>query len=278
MSAFSHTWWGERFIAALEEFTDSGRLSRGRTYARNGKVTKYELKGSTVEARVRGSINPYFGVYKEPLYRTTISFTPIKAQDWQRVLADLTARASFVTRLLLNEMPDSIDDAFGRLGVSLLPHDQRDITTDCSCPDWYNPCKHIAGVYYLLAADLDRDPFVLFELRGLPRQQLRWQLAESRLGRILAAEMEPRLARIEPAASYYSRPEGDPDAAPSYREFWTGKRLPPLRPAPPPAVAALLVKKAGDYPAFWPKDASFLATMEGLYERVRAKSPELKRT
>ena len=26
---FSRTWWGERFIKALEEFTEMGRLGRG---------------------------------------------------------------------------------------------------------------------------------------------------------------------------------------------------------------------------------------------------------
>lgn len=29
MAKFSKTWWGQRFIAALEEFSDTRRLSRG---------------------------------------------------------------------------------------------------------------------------------------------------------------------------------------------------------------------------------------------------------
>ena len=38
----------------------------------------------------------------------------------------------------------------------------------------------------------------------------------------------------------------------------------------------LLIKRQGDYPAFWSKDASFIATMEEIYQRVRTKSSELK--
>lgn len=282
MSNFSRTWWGQRFLEALEGIMDAGRLSRGRTYARTGRVLSYRLEGHPegprVTAKVRGNINPYFGVYKEPIYTTTVSMKPIPQTEWRRVIADLSTRASFVTRLLMNEMPDTIDDLFAQEGVHLLPHDRHDLITDCSCPDWSNPCKHIAGVYYLLAENLDSDPFLLFELRGLSRENLRHQLEQSPLGRILSAELNPREVAVEPVASYFTRPVSQPAVAtPSYRAFWEGaKRLPELEPISPPTVPALLIRKQGDYPAFWNKDASFIDTMEQVYERVRAKSPQMK--
>jgi uncharacterized Zn finger protein len=75
MAQFSRTWWGQRFITALEKLMDSGRLSRGRSYARNGKVLNFEIKGGLITAQVRGSVNPYFGVYKEPLYVTPLTLS-----------------------------------------------------------------------------------------------------------------------------------------------------------------------------------------------------------
>jgi uncharacterized Zn finger protein len=42
------------------------------------------------------------------------------------------------------------------------------------------------------------------------------------------------------------------------------------------SVPALLIKKQGDYPAFWHKDASFIGVMEELYERVRTKNRQMK--
>lgn len=283
MAQFSRTWWGRRFIEALEGFTDPARLGRGRSYASGGKITEYRLADGMVTARVRGSINPYFGVYKEPLYTTTIAITQISPANWSRVIDRIAANARQVTALLLNEMPDTIDETFTQAGVPLLPHSQRDFTTTCSCPDYANPCKHIAGVYYLLASALDDDPFLLFEMRGLSRQRLREELARAPLGQILSADLaaQEQEAAIEAVLSYFTSPVTEPAdalAQAGHKAFWTGyRRLPPLRDtATRASVPALLIKKQGDFPPFWHKDASFIAVMEQFYERVRAKSPQLK--
>src|SRR5258708_30610711 len=105
MTKFSRTWWGQRFIAALEEFTDPGRLGRGRSYASNGRIVKYTIADGTVTATVRGSINPYFGVYKEPRYTTTIAIVPIRPIEWVKVIDRIAANAGFVAKLLMNYMP-----------------------------------------------------------------------------------------------------------------------------------------------------------------------------
>ncbi len=279
MAQFSRTWWGQRFIAALEEFTDPARLGRGRSYASGGRILEYSLANGTVNARVRGSINPYFGVYKEPIYRTSITIKPISSGDWKKAIQQIASRADLVTKLLMNEMPDTIEDAFSRLGLHLLPHSESDFVTDCSCPDWANPCKHIAGLYYLLASALDRDPFLMFELRGLAREALHTELVKTPLGKILASALKSEdLPDVEPVESYYTRPTGEPGAVvTSHKEFWTGaKRLPPLPATSPASVSALLIKKQGDYPPFWHKDASFISMMEELYDRVRTKSKQMK--
>ncbi|WP_269849999.1 SWIM zinc finger family protein [Methanosarcina horonobensis] len=64
-------------------------------------------------------------------------------------------------------MPEDIDSVFRETGLSLFPETLDDLETDCSCPDWSNPCKHIAAVYYLLGEEFDRDPFLIFKLRGV---------------------------------------------------------------------------------------------------------------
>ena len=279
MPQFGRTWWGERFIEALEQFTDPGRLGRGRSYARGGRILSYTIENGTVTASVRGSINPYFGVYEEPLYTATIRMGQIARSDWTTLVADLASKAGYIAKLLLNEMPDTIETAFNRRGLQLLPRSKRDFTTSCSCPDYSNPCKHIAGVCYLLASALDQDPFLMFELRGLSRDQLRSELESSPLGKILASEFRQHDVPIEPVSSYYTMPVRQRlDEPPDYKGFWTGaKRLPAAVDAGSPvSVPALLIKKQGDYPPFWTKDMSFIAVMEAIYERVRTKSSQMK--
>ena len=68
--------------------------------------------------------------------------------------------------------PQDIEEVFGRPGSRSFPTRCKDLETDCSCPDWSNPCKHIAAVYYLLGEEFDRDPFLIFKLRGMDRDTL----------------------------------------------------------------------------------------------------------
>ena len=278
MAHFGRTWWGQRFLAALEQFTDPGRLGRGRSYASSGRILDYKLADGRAVARVRGSINPYFGVYTEPIYRTSVGLAPIAPAEWHTVIGTIAARAGFITRLLMDEMPEDIEDAFAGVKLQLLPRSRREFLTSCSCPDDANPCKHIAGVTYCLAAALDQDPLLLFELRGLSRAQLRRELEASPLGRILASALEPQAVPVVPAPRYYTTPSREAaEATVGHKEFWTGARRPPETEAAPRAsVPALLVKKGGDYPAFWHKDSSFIGAMEELYERVRTKHSQLK--
>lgn len=274
MSKFSRSWWGQKFIEALEQFTDSGRLSRGRSYASGGKIKSFEIKDGIVTAQVRGSVNPYFGVYKEPLYTTTIEFQSISAAKWAAVVALIASKASLISRLLLNEIPDNIEDSFATLGLNLLPHSRKDFKSSCSCPDYSNPCKHIAGVHYLVAGELDRDPFLLFELRGLSREDLHKELAKSPLGQALSAELQLQKRPPQPVASYHTRPTTQSAGQlEGLRDFWHGaKRLPQtIDPLPETLVPGIPVKKQGDFPAFWSRDNSFIEAMEVLYEQVRNK-------
>jgi uncharacterized Zn finger protein len=84
----------------------------------------------------------------------------------------MAQQAIFAAKLLAGEMPQNIEEAFAAARVALFPQSTHDITTECSCPDWANPCKHIAAVYYLLGERFDDDPFLMFLLRGRTREQI----------------------------------------------------------------------------------------------------------
>src|SRR5260370_21483913 len=101
MAQFSRTWWGQRFIAALEEFTDPARLGRGRSYASGGRILDYTLANGTVTARGRGSIHPYFCIYKETIYRTPITIKAISSPDCTKAIRPISTPPDPATKLLL---------------------------------------------------------------------------------------------------------------------------------------------------------------------------------
>lgn len=228
MTKISRTWWGQRFLSALESCTDPGRLQRGRSYAGPSRLLEFQINDDTVRARMRGNVNPYYGVYKEPRYKIEIRLKKIPANQWKTIIKRLTENAGWLSRLLLDEVPEDIDKAFANTGHSLLPRNARDLHTQCSCPDWARPCKHVAGAYYHVAGLMDRDPFLLFQLRGLTREALHKELVKTTFGKALAAQLQAeRTHRPEPAVNRYPpAPAVQVETSLSYKEFWNGKRLP----------------------------------------------------
>ena len=160
------TWWGQRWIEALENVLrgDSARLARGRTYARAGRTHDLVFKGGKVTAKVTGS--------RATPYKITIELTELSAPAWKKAIDGLAKKAQFSAELLAGQMPQAIDEVFVEAGVSLFPKQRADLKTSCSCPDWGDPCKHVAATHYVLGEALDRDPFLLFELRGRTKDQV----------------------------------------------------------------------------------------------------------
>ena len=136
----------------------SGRLQRGRNYARRGQVIEFSLDAGKVTARVQGS--------RPQPYRVTIAVPPLTVAQWHAVESRLAAQALFRARLLAGEMPAEIEQVFADAGTPLFPASARDLTMDCNCPDWGVPCKHLAAVCYVLAEAFDDDPFAMLAWRG----------------------------------------------------------------------------------------------------------------
>jgi uncharacterized Zn finger protein len=170
---FVENWWAGRWIEALKGLMDSGRLGRGRSYARRGQVMEIDVEPGHISARVQGS--------RRKPYKVSIALQPLNDRQWSVVFDALAEQAIFAAQLLNGEMPDEIDQVFTKVKVPLFPATRGDLKTDCSCPDWANPCKHIAAVYYLLGERFDEDPFLMFELRGRSKDEIVAALRERRV-------------------------------------------------------------------------------------------------
>jgi uncharacterized Zn finger protein len=167
------TWWSKRWVGVLESFSMGTRLTRGRSYARQGQVISIDVEPGMVKAKVQGS--------QPRPYNVKIKLKPLSDQEWDKVTDAMASQALFAAKLLAGEMPLNIEEAFDAVNVALFPTAATDLDTDCSCPDYANPCKHIAAVYYLLAERFDEDPFLIFKLRGRSKEQIIETLREKRV-------------------------------------------------------------------------------------------------
>lgn len=165
-------WWSRRFVDVVESYSKSNRITRGKRYARKGQIVDLTVETGVVSASVQGSrSNPY---------DVTIRGDALDEETWREIEQAMADRAVFAARLLAEEMPADIETVFEACDVSLFPESYSDMTTNCSCPDTANPCKHLAAVFYILAERFDDDPFLIFKWRGRSRETLLDRLQDLR--------------------------------------------------------------------------------------------------
>jgi uncharacterized Zn finger protein len=206
--------WSGRFVEVLEALGLGSGLSRGRRDARGGSVLSMSLSTSVVVAQVQG-------VEAAP-YRVRIGVKALGADDWARVEEALASSALYAAKLLAGEVPVEIETVFSALDLRLFPATLREISMDCSCPDWEVPCSHAAAVCSVLADSLDVDPFQLLAWRGRGRQELienirvrreRAERDELRPdARPLAEDLDSFWAMNRHAGTLLPRAVGKPDA------------------------------------------------------------------
>jgi uncharacterized Zn finger protein len=274
MATNIRTWWGNRFIEALKQFMDDRRLARGRSYSKPDRILRFSRNLNLIDAVVRGNINPYFGVYKEPRYKVTIKIQAISKKKWPVIIDTIAKNIALLSRLVLGEMPENIEDAFHAQKTKFLPRDFNQISTSCTCPDWVNPCKHIAGVYFKCAEILDNDPFLLFELRGIPRDLLIDELRKTKLGEALAKSLEFSKKEINLISkTYFTVPKRIKlDSIEVIDDFWGRPFDDSSCNKSQNSISALLIKKEGDFPSFWKKNASFIGQMEAIYTFIKQRN------
>ena len=228
----------------------SGRLQRGRRYARAGQVLDLAISSGYVTARVQGS--------RPVPYQVRLGVLPLTSAQWQRVEQALAGQALFRARLLAGEMPAEIEEVFAACGTPLFPRSAGDLKMRCSCPDWGVPCKHLAAVCYVLAEQFDSDPFGMLAWRGRGRDAL---LATLRHG------AGPPAAAERPVLDVPAVPLAD-----RIDDFWSAG-LSPARlralPAVPAAVPGLLLRVAPP-PAIRVRGQDLAVLLEPAYRLLAA--------
>lgn len=154
---FGETWWGKRWVENLSKYEDDQRMARGRAYARADKVKKFEINKGKITAVVQGSSGKY---------KVNIDFKEYSDEQWKKIVGKIQITPLLLGKLLNNEMPEELEEM---TGFKFVPDS---FSSKCSCPDYANPCKHIAAVFYTTSDEIDHNPMSLLLIHGLTREEL----------------------------------------------------------------------------------------------------------
>lgn len=154
---YGNTWWGKQWLQTMTDIDYSNRLPRGKTYANKGLVKDLEIMGNIISAKVQGS-DP------KP-YKVKIQI-PVFDENTQKKLVEIvTENPLFLSQLLNRELPPELNEACKKAGIYIFPRNFSELRgSNCSCPDSAVPCKHMAAVLYVMANEIDKNPFTVFEL------------------------------------------------------------------------------------------------------------------
>ncbi|MFK8101179.1 MAG: SNF2-related protein [Saprospiraceae bacterium] len=154
--SYGNTWWGKQWLNALADIDYSNRLPRGRTYANKGLVKEIHINGSKITAKVQGS--------RRSPYQVDFVIPTFTSNEKSAIIEIVTSNPLYLSQLLNRSLPIALHDVCQRIGIDIFPNTWEDLEGRCSCPDWAVPCKHMAAVLYLIANEIDQNPFLVFQL------------------------------------------------------------------------------------------------------------------
>lgn len=244
--AFATNWWAKLWVENFEARTDSGRLSRARSYARSGQTKDLDIAAGLVKASVQGTAG-------KP-YRITVTITPYSKEQIEAIYQELGSQPMIVAQLLNNNLPEEFDELLKNLNLFLIPKYNKEMHVSCDCLDWGDPCKHSAAILYLIAEEIDNDPFLLLKMLGLEKDELLEKL------KLRATKEEQPL----PATEAFEPLSADPDV------FWGKACQGQIKPIAPAQFPAAMIRRLGAIP-FWRSDSDFMKLMEESYSKVGAR-------
>ncbi len=261
---FASTWWGKKWINTLESFNMGQRLKKGKMYARTGQVMEIEIKQDRIIAMVQGS--------RRTPYEVIIELDTWSDNTKDKVLDIICSNGPILGYILAGDIPYELEDLLKKQEIYLFPHSYKEIHTFCTCPDWSNPCKHIAAVFYLIASELDHNPGIIFKLRGLDIRQLREMIynPKNRDHKIFDDKNieDVQEEMILNVLEKYKKNYGETGKR-QLKNFWEVKQgdLRFKAPFSPPPIHASVVKRLG-IPPFWRGNTDFISHMEKNYSII----------
>lgn len=230
-------WASLRWLRIVEEFATPENQAEGLEYAKLGQARRLDYGNGFAEGLIQGRM--------PRAYVARITITPFTEEQGHQVVKAMADSAVYAAKLLSRELPPSVEDLFGPLGLKLFPSGEGDVKSSCTCggPAW---CKHVVSVAHLIADRLAMDPTLMLLFRGLPMDELVERLRQLRArpdaSQAPAPVYTPHVPRV---AAAQTTPMDQ-----SLGWFWEGETDLSLLDLPiePPQVSHPLLRRLGPSP------------------------------
>src|SRR5699024_669956 len=97
-------------------------------------------------------------------YSVTIIIPPFFEPEIALFIEELMKRPVIISKMLNRQLDSEVLEIAEKMQLKVFPKQWTDFKMQCSCPDWAVPCKHLASVIYKLSAEIDNNPFLVFQL------------------------------------------------------------------------------------------------------------------
>jgi len=242
---FCEEWWGKRWMEIIESYHLGERLARGKRYARAGQVTEINFLPGKIKAFVQGSMrNPY---------QVEISVKLWSKKEWDHFFTFIKSDPLLLSQMISGKLTPDLEKKLYSQGIDLFPAKYTDFTTDCSCPDWSNPCKHVAAVFFLITEYLDKNPLILFEIRGKDQSEI--------IENLLPSNSEEDMIATKSVVNSKECPL-------SVERFWESNQesQDPVYYTKQMEFDAFLIHQMGSFP-LWQANDDFFGWWESLYRQ-----------
>ena len=168
-------WWGKAWGKNLERFAyishGENQIKRGEKAVLNNGIVDLKIDKGNVKGRVIGNSSVPFEV--------TATIKPLPEDKIDEAVALATGKIQNIDALVAGDFPEDL--------TGILFPGPVDVELTCNCPDFSYDyiCPHTSAILYGIGVRIDRDPLLLFEIRGIDVDGFIWRVVSGRVEKML---------------------------------------------------------------------------------------------
>ncbi|HOL40869.1 MAG TPA: hypothetical protein PLY78_03445 [Methanospirillum sp.] len=158
------SWYARDFVRAMESVAEKKRLARGLDCARKNEASRLVFTPGWIKIGI--SCSGY------TIRDVDFSVTQFRQPEWDTLIETIAKDASLTGALVSGDFSVYFVQELRRVGLELIPSQDRWFSCYCTCGDQYNPCIHTIAAWYFVAEALDENPWHLLYIRGKSRDEV----------------------------------------------------------------------------------------------------------